>query len=45
MNIKKADGFIGRYERKSVLNEKFKKTSMTKIDQPKEKEIEINNYF
>ena len=45
MNIKKANPFIGRYERKSVPSKNLAKPNLIKIDQAKENETETNNYF
>ncbi len=45
MNIKKANPFIGRYERKSVPSKNLGKVNVIKIDQIKENETEVNNYF
>ena len=45
MNIKKANPFIGRYERKSVPSKNLGKANVIKIDQIKENETEVNNYF
>ena len=45
MNIKKANPLIGRYERKSVPSKNLGKVNVIKIDQIKENETEVNNYF
>ena len=45
MNIKKANPFIGRYEKKSVPSKNLGKVNVIKIDQIKENETEVNNYF
>lgn len=45
MNIKKANPFIGRYEKKSVPNQIPANVNVIKIDQIKENETEVNNYF
>jgi len=45
MNIKRANPFIGRYERKSVPNQNLAKVNLIKIGQTKENETEANNYF
>jgi hypothetical protein len=45
MNIKKANPFIGTYERKSVPNQIPANVNVIKIGQTKENETETNNYF
>ena len=45
MNIKRANPFIGRYERKSVPNKNPEIVNIIKIDPIKENVTETNNYF
>lgn len=45
MNIKRANPFIGRYERKSVPHQVPANVNVIKIGQNKENETETNNYF
>ncbi len=45
MNIKRANPFAGRYERKSVPSKNPANVNVNKIGQTKENETETNNYF
>lgn len=45
MNIKRANQFTGRYERKSIPNQNIAKINLIKIDQTKEKETWHDGYF
>ncbi len=45
MNIKRANNFIGRYERKEIINRNTANVNMIKVDQSKENKIEASNYF